>query len=246
MKNKKIKLAISGANGRMGKIIIKEIKKRNDLTIGLLLIKKNKHKNIKIKKIKNFIPTKYSLKNQNNKFDILIDFSEKKNTIKNIKYCIKHKKNIIIGTTGFNETQEKFIKNSSKKICIVKSANFSKGINLIHLILKNIVNKLKNLKIKIVEEHHKNKKDSPSGTAIEIGKTIKKKLSINKKINFISKRIGNTIGKHKIIFSNKYEKIEIKHKAKNRSIFALGAIKSAKWSYKRTNGLFNMKNVINK
>ncbi|WP_343154877.1 4-hydroxy-tetrahydrodipicolinate reductase [Buchnera aphidicola (Pseudoregma panicola)] len=254
MKNKKIRIAISGANGRMGKIIIKEIFKIKNIILSIL-ITKEKIKNIKYKnknyKIKNYT----SLKNQENNFDILIDFSEKKNTIENIKYCVKNNKNIIIGTTGFNDKEEKFIKLSSKKICIVKSSNFSNGINLIYFILKKIIKKLKNKKIKIKEKHHKNKKDSPSGTSIEFAKIInkslgkkncKKEILKNKNITFVSKRIGNIIGNHSIIFSDKNEILEIKHKAKNRSIFAIGAIQSAIWCFKKKSGLFSMKNIINK
>ncbi|WP_343184134.1 4-hydroxy-tetrahydrodipicolinate reductase [Buchnera aphidicola (Ceratovacuna keduensis)] len=254
MKNKKIRIAVSGANGRMGKIIIKEIFKIKNIILSILITKKKikniqyKNKNYKIKKCT-------SLKNQEKNFDVIIDFSEKKNTIKNIKYCVKNKKNIIIGTTGFNDEEEKFIKLSSKKICIVKSSNFSNGINLIYFILKKIIKKLKDKKIKIKEEHHKNKKDSPSGTSIEFAKIINKKLRKkfckneilkSKNINFISKRKGNIIGNHSIIFSDKNEIFKISHKAKNRSIFAIGAIQSAIWCFKKKFGLFSMKNIINK
>ncbi|WP_343190041.1 4-hydroxy-tetrahydrodipicolinate reductase [Buchnera aphidicola] len=250
MKNKKIKLAISGANGRMGKILIKEALKKNNIILSMMLVKeiKNNKKNIKEK-----IPTYTCLNDKNKNFDVMIDFSEKNNTMKNIKYCIKHKKNIVIGTTGFDENQEKFIKLSSKKICIVKSSNFSTGINLIYFFLEKIQKNLINEKITIKEEHHKNKKDSPSGTSIEFGKIINKKLGKktskkeilkNKNINFISTRFGNIIGNHTISFSNKNETLKIKHVAKNRSIFAIGAIQSAIWSYKRKSGLFSMKNII--
>ncbi|BGI51344.1 MAG: 4-hydroxy-tetrahydrodipicolinate reductase [Buchnera aphidicola (Ceratovacuna japonica)] len=255
MENKKIKAAISGANGRMGKIIIKEILNRKDIILSILLIKNNdKNKKTNFIHKKNKIPICTSLKNQEKNFDVIIDFSEKKNTIKNIKYCIKHKKNIVIGTTGFDNKEEKFIKLSSKKICIVKSSNFSNGINLIYFMLEKITKKLYDKKIKIKEEHHKNKKDSPSGTSLEfkkiINKIMKKKVYINKKnkkknIIFVSKRHGEVIGKHTIVFSDKNEKLEIKHKAKSRSIFAIGAIQSAIWCVNKKIGLFSMKNIIN-
>ncbi|WP_343189183.1 4-hydroxy-tetrahydrodipicolinate reductase [Buchnera aphidicola (Chaitoregma tattakana)] len=258
MKNKKIKIALSGSTGKMGHVILKEIKQIYNVELSILLVRKknNKEKNVSNNETKNkSILTCTSLKNTYKNFDIMIDFSEAKNTIKNVKYCVKHKKNIIIGTTGFSDSEESFIKKSAKKICIVKSANFSHGINIIYLILENIINKIKLKKIKIIDKHHKHKQDSPSGTAIEIGRIINKKFGKyntkrevlnNKNINFISKRKGEVIGNHTILFSNKNEILKITHKAKNRSIFAKGAIQSAIWSFKKIKGLFSMKNVVNK
>ncbi|WP_343189541.1 4-hydroxy-tetrahydrodipicolinate reductase [Buchnera aphidicola] len=269
MNKKKIKIAISGAIGRMGKMIIKNLIKKKKKYLSVLLTKK-KNKKTK-KKIINLIGKKKfkkiifsdSINKVNQYFNILIDFSTPKNTIKNIENCILNKKKIVIGTTGFNKKEKKKIYEAKKKISILKSSNFSIGINLLLNTLKKITKKIGKISdIEIIEKHHNKKKDSPSGTSIEIGKTITKTMNIKLKnnavytrygyikkrkkntIGFSAIRAGNIIGEHKIIFAIKGEIIELTHKAINRKIFSSGAILGAKWLYNKKPGIYNMKDVL--
>ncbi|CAL4319265.1 4-hydroxy-tetrahydrodipicolinate reductase [Buchnera aphidicola] len=266
MNIKTIKLAISGAYGRMGKNIIKEIQEYKNIILNYAIVKKNNQTIIlKNQKKINIIENISEITNYQNSFDILIDFSNPQTTLNNLKFCNKYKKKIVIGTTGFNEIEKNIIKNYAKNIGIVFSSNFSIGINLIFRLLKNITNILdSSYDIEIIEAHHKNKIDSPSGTALTMGEIIArnkgwnlKKCSIYRKkenqqpkktneIGFSIIRSGNIIGEHTVMFSNMGEKIEIKHSANNRNAFSKGAIQAAIWLLDKKPGLYNMLHVLNK
>ena len=269
MKKKPIRLGISGALGRMGKILIKEINKENNIILNTVIVKK---KNIYLKQdigeIINIgalgVKINDSLEEEINNFDILIDFSTPKNTIKNLHICEKYKKNIVIGTTGFNQIEMNNIQSISKNIGIILSANFSIGINIILKLLEITTHAVSDdTDIEIIESHHRNKIDAPSGTALTLGTTIAKKMKWNldsdslyrtkgligkrekQKIGFSIIRAGDIVGEHTVIFANTGERLEISHKASNRIPFAQGAIQAAIWLYTKKMGLFTMQDVLN-
>jgi 4-hydroxy-tetrahydrodipicolinate reductase len=253
---KKINITITGALGRMGKILIKRISKNKNLKLfSLTDIKFGKTINgIKIQKnnIKAFKKT-----------DVIIDFSRPKASLEVLDYAIKFKKKVIIGTTGFNSKQNNLIKNYSKKIAIFKSGNMSLGINLLEYIVSILSKKIpESYQIGINDNHHKRKVDYPSGTALMLAnavskgknknlESIKGKMFLNKsgslqknKVNFFITRKGNTIGKHSVNFNNKIENIELKHTAFSRDLFADGALNAAVWIRKKNSGLFNMQDML--
>jgi 4-hydroxy-tetrahydrodipicolinate reductase len=253
---KKINITITGALGRMGKILIKRISKNKNLKLfSLTDIKSGKTINgIKIQKnnIKAFKET-----------DVIIDFSRPKASLEVLDYAKKFKKKVIIGTTGFNSKQNNLIKNYSKKIAIFKSGNMSLGINLLEYIVSILSKKIpESYQIGINDNHHKRKVDYPSGTALMLAnavskgknknpESIKGKMFLNKsgslqknKVNFFITRKGNTIGKHSVNFNNKIENIELKHTAFSRDLFADGALNAAVWIIKKNKGLFNMQDML--
>ena len=253
---KKINITITGALGRMGKILIKRISKNKNLKLfSLTDIKSGKTINgIKIQKnnIKAFKET-----------DVIIDFSRPKASLEVLDYAKKLKKKVIIGTTGFNSKQNNLIKNYSKKIAIFKSGNMSLGINLLEYIVSILSKKIpESYQIGINDNHHKRKVDYPSGTALMLAnavskgknknpESIKGKMFLNKsgslqknKVNFFITRKGNTIGKHSVNFNNKIENIELKHTAFSRDLFADGALNAAVWIRKKNKGLFNMQDML--
>jgi len=253
---KKINITITGALGRMGKILIKRISKNKNLKLfSLTDIKSGKTINgIKIQKnnIKAFKET-----------DVIIDFSRPKASLEVLDYAKKFKKKVIIGTTGFNSKQNNLIKNYSKKIAIFKSGNMSLGINLLEYIVSILSKKIpESYQIGINDNHHKRKVDYPSGTALMLAnavskgknknpESIKGKMFLNKsgslqknKVNFFITRKGNTIGKHSVNFNNKIENIELKHTAFSRDLFADGALNAAVWIRKKNKGLFNMQDML--
>jgi 4-hydroxy-tetrahydrodipicolinate reductase len=253
---KKINITITGALGRMGKILINRITKNKNLKLFSLTDIKGGGSVCGIKIQKNNIN---AFKNT----DIIIDFSRPGACIEILNYAKKLKKKVVIGTTGFNAKQNNLIKNYSKNIAIFKSGNMSTGINLLEHIVKilskNIPN---NYQIGISDNHHKKKIDYPSGTALMLANAISKgknknlesikgKFFLNKsgnlqkhKINFFITRKGNTVGKHSVHFSNKIENIELKHTALSRDLFADGALYAAVWLNKKNRGLFNMKDML--
>jgi 4-hydroxy-tetrahydrodipicolinate reductase len=253
---KKINITITGALGRMGKILIKKISKNENLRL-LSLIDLKSGKTINNIKVQNNNLDGFK------KTDIIIDFSKPSASIEILKYAKKLKKKIIIGTTGFTKKQENLIKNFSKKIAIFKSGNMSLGINLLEYVVNILSKKIPSYYyIGITDDHHKKKVDYPSGTALMLAKAvsnaknknlelIKGKIFLNKKgylqknkVNFFITRKGNTVGKHSIIFNNKMENIELKHTAFSRELFADGAINAAIWISKKNKGLFNMQDML--
>jgi 4-hydroxy-tetrahydrodipicolinate reductase len=253
---KKINITITGALGRMGKILVKRISKNKNLKLFSLT-------DLKSRKVINGINTQKNNLAAFKKTDVIIDFSRPKASLEILDYAKKLKKKVVIGTTGFTKQQNNLIKKYSKKIAIFKSGNMSLGINLLEYIVNIISKKIPNdYHIGINDDHHKKKIDYPSGTALMLanavckGKNknlelIKGKTFLNKKgnlqknkINFFIKRKGNTIGKHSVLFNNKIENIELKHTAFSRELFADGALNAAIWISKKNKGLFNMQDIL--
>jgi 4-hydroxy-tetrahydrodipicolinate reductase len=253
---KKINISISGALGRMGRMLINRSSKKKlniqsltDLNVG------QKIKGIKIQK-NNIDAFK--------KTDVIIDFSTPKSCIQILSFAEKLNTKVIIGTTGFSKKQEDLIKKYSKKIAIFKSGNMSLGINLLEYIAKILSKKIPdNYKIAISDNHHKKKIDYPSGTALMLGNAIangrnknldnlrgkfflnKKGKFQNQKINFFITRKGKTVGQHSIIYNNNIENIELKHTAFSRELFADGALDAVIWISKKNKGLFSMQDMLN-
>jgi 4-hydroxy-tetrahydrodipicolinate reductase len=253
---KKINISIAGAQGKMGKILIKRISTNKNLKLYSLT-------DINIgKSLKNIRIQSNSLVAFRNA-DVIIDFSRPEASLKVIALAIKLKKNVVVGTTGFTEKQNKIILKASKKIAIFKSGNMSLGINILEYISKIIAKKIPyNYQISIIDNHHKKKVDYPSGTALMLANAIakgkgkklisligkssfNKKIKPNNKINFFITRKGNTIGKHSVEFNNNVEKIELKHDAFSRELFADGAISAAIWVRKKRSGFYNMQDMLN-
>jgi 4-hydroxy-tetrahydrodipicolinate reductase len=253
---KKINITITGALGKMGKILIKRISKNKNLKLSSLT-------DLKSGKIINGIKTQKNNLEAFKKADVIIDFSRPKASLEILKYAKKLKKRVVIGTTGFTKKQNNLIKNYSRKIAIFKSGNMSLGINLLEYIVNILSKKIPNdYQVGISDDHHRMKVDYPSGTALMLAnavskgknknlESIKGKTFLNKKgdlqkskINFFITRKGNTVGKHSVLFDNKIENIELKHTAFSRELFADGALNAAIWISKKNKGLFNMQDML--
>ena len=254
---KKIKLAISGGMGRMGQQLIKSSKKNKDFK--LVTLTENKLINKKFNGIKPELNSDIAFK----KTDIIIDFTVPDCTLEILKIASKLKKKIVIGTTGFNRNQEKQIKEYSKKIPILKAGNMSLGVNLLMYLTEIVSKSLSDEYLsKIIETHHKHKKDYPSGTALMLGKGIadgknknlynligkkflnKKTFPYGKKINFNSIRKGEIIGEHEVKFSSEKEIITLNHEAFDRELYSDGALTASKWLMKKKPGLYSMRDLL--
>lgn len=180
--------------------------------------------------------------------NVVVDFSRPESSMNIIKKCIENKKPIVIGTTGFNDEQIKIIKQASQNIPVLLSYNMSKGIFFLKESIKDFL--LKNHHIfecVIHEVHHTEKVDSPSGTAIELEKTIQTN-DTNKIISSIcveSERVSDVNGVHEVRFFNKNESIVFRHEALSRNIFSDGAIAIAKAILKKEPNLYSVKDFFN-
>ena len=258
MKSRIINLTITGCLGRMGQQLIKSANK--DDRFKIISLTENK---ILKKKISGLLPNLNS-EEAFKKTDVIIDFTIPKCTLEVLRFAVKQKKRLIIGTTGFSKKEENIIKNFSKKIPILKAGNMSLGINLL-MYLTEITSKSlgNNFKSKIFEAHHKFKKDHPSGTAMMLGEGIatgknknlykiigKKYLNKNnfpygQKINFNSVRKGKIIGEHEVLFSSGKEIIRLNHEALDRTLYSEGALTAAKWLINKKPGLYSMRDLMN-
>jgi len=245
----KIKVGIAGCLGRMGQQLVKETstEKRVEFVGG------------------------YDLKNSktdsNNIFQkakVVIDFSSPAAIKGNVSLALSYKTGLVVGTTGLNQKEIKLLKKASMKIPILYSSNMSLGVNLLFELVKKTSSVLKDIDydIEISETHHKHKKDAPSGTAISLGEIAaegrKISFSKNKILNRTSKsknrkighigfavvRGGEIAGEHTVSFIGDNDRIDLLHKATNRSIFVKGAIEAAVFLSKQKKGLYSMKDVL--
>jgi 4-hydroxy-tetrahydrodipicolinate reductase len=194
--------------------------------------------------------------------DIAIDFSAPELTMKMLPLLKKKNIPLISGTTGFSAEQLKEIQNYSKFIPIMYATNFSLGVNVLFELVKLGAEKLKEKsEVEIVEKHHRNKKDSPSGTAVTLGEIVAKQYNSSLKdlqifgrsgienkrkdeIAFHSLRGGNIVGEHSVQFILENELIELRHEALNRSIFADGAVSAIDFMLEKKSGFFHISDIL--
>lgn len=251
-----LKIGIFGISGRMGQAISEAVKKnpRTELIGGTV-------KNIENKSFDCFFTDNPKILVQ--KSDILIDFTHAEALKNHLTIVQEAKKPIVIGTTGFDKNTEFFLNQTSKEIPLLQSGNMSLGVNLLEKLVKQVASVLDNeWDIEITEAHHKHKIDSPSGTAIMLGKAAAegRKVSFNSvkklsregleeprsrgEIGFSTIRAGSIIGEHSVLFANDDEIVTLSHKAQNRTIFANGAVYAAERLVNLPNGFYTMQDIL--
>jgi len=244
-------ILINGINGKMGQEIIKASTNYKELNIVAGIDTKEENINI---------PTYNSYKDIKEKIDLIIDFSLPEGTLNILEYAKKNNIPIVIGTTGFNKEQQDKILEYSKSIPVFQSSNMSIEINLMCNIVSKLAKELTDSDIEIVETHHRNKVDSPSGTALMLANSINE--SLNNEMNYIydrhsikgkrtdkeigihSIRGGTEVGKHTVLFFGNNESFEITHTVNSRSIFAPGALKAALYLLDKKPGFYTMQDII--
>lgn len=194
--------------------------------------------------------------------DVIIDFSSPKALASLLDYAVSKNVPVVLCTTGFSEEQLSDIKAASEKVAILRSANMSLGINTLVKLLKTATEILADngYDIEIVERHHNQKKDAPSGTALLLADAINKtadgkydyvydrsdrrEVRPKNEIGISAVRGGSIVGDHEVIFAGLDEVIEISHRAYSRSVFAKGAVSAAAYLAGKPEGMYDMGNVI--
>jgi len=234
-----IKLGIAGACGRMGRRIFELASHDKDFELNLALEKKGTPmigRDLGKLKISSSSDGLFLI-------DVFIDFTAPDATEINLDYVAKYKKALVLGTTGLSDTQLQKVEDISKVVPVVFSPNMAVGVNVLFSILPEIAKRLgPDYNIEIVEAHHRAKKDAPSGTAKKFGQILAD--ATKKEIPIHAVRLGDIVGDHTIIFCGNSERIEIKHQAHSRDLFALGALKAAKWVFGKPAGLYSMQDVL--
>lgn len=250
-----IRIIMHGCNGKMGQVITTLISKDTtaEIVAGI-----DPHDNIK-----NTYPVYTNINDCNVAADVIIDFSNAVAIPSLLDYAISKNMPVVVCTTGLNNIQIDKVKNASKKIPVLFSANMSLGINLIINLVQKATAVLTdaNFDIEIVEKHHNQKLDAPSGTALAIADSINdvldnrylykfdrsvERIKRNKKeIGIHAVRGGTIVGEHSIIFAGQDEIIELNHMALSKDIFAVGSINAAKFLSGKEIGMYDMSHVIN-
>jgi 4-hydroxy-tetrahydrodipicolinate reductase len=197
------------------------------------------------------------------KADGVVDFTAPGPTVAFAELAAKNGKVHIIGTTGLSAADEAKIKDAAKKVVIVKSGNMSLGVNLLAALTRRVAKTLdKAFDVEILEMHHNQKVDAPSGTALMLGRAAAEgrgidldKHSVKSRdghtgarkagdIGFAALRGGSVVGEHSVIFAGPAERLELLHKAEDRMIFARGALHAALWARAQKPGLYSMMDVL--
>ncbi|MBU3199624.1 4-hydroxy-tetrahydrodipicolinate reductase [Clostridium estertheticum] len=247
-----IKMLLNGCNGKMGKVISEMAK--DSATISIVAGVDRDSSNLDYPCYDSILKCKVDV-------DVILDFSRPDALDSLCTYSKEKNIPIVFCTTGFSPEQLLRIDSLSKEIPVFHSANMSIGINIVNNLLKNISKMLyKDFDIEIIEKHHNQKVDAPSGTALLLANTIKDSINDDmffvkgrdgsskrqpKEIGIHAIRGGNIIGDHEVIFAGKGECIEIKHTAISRDVFAIGSLKACEFIYGKNKGLYNMDDVVN-
>ena len=195
---------------------------------------------------------------------VLIDFTRPEGTLAHVKACRAQGVNLVIGTTGFSEAEKAEIAAAAQDIAIVLAPNMSVGVNVTLKLLEMAAKALSTgYDIEIIEAHHRHKADAPSGTALRMGEVIADALGRDLKdcavyaregvtgerdpscIGFATIRGGDIVGDHTVLFAGTGERIEISHKSSNRSGYAQGSLRAVRFLADKKSGLFNMFDVLN-
>lgn len=248
-----INIALVGINGKMGQVICRILSESESARI-VCGVDINTE-------VKNGIPVYSALKDAKEDFDVIIDFSHPSSLEATLEYAVSNKKGLVLATTGLSTQQMETVREASEKTPVFFSANMSLGVNLLIELAKKATALLQeNFDIEIIEKHHNQKIDAPSGTALAIADAIndtcdksneymydrhstRKKRSKNE-IGIHAVRGGTIVGEHSVIFAGTDEIIELKHTATSKEIFAVGAVKAAIFLAGKDVGFYNMNNLI--
>ena len=177
--------------------------------------------------------------------DVAIDFSQADSIDEICFAALRNGKPLVIGTTGHSQQQRKTIETAAHSIPIVLASNFSVGVNVLFWLTQKAAEFLgSDFNAEIVETHHKMKRDAPSGTAKTLAEVLKGARKSESEIPIQSIREGEVVGEHSVIFNGPAECLGLTHRAASREIFARGALRAAKWTVRKSPGLYSMQDVL--
>lgn len=263
-----MRIAVTGAAGRMGKNLIEAVHQADGVTLGAAvarpestLLGADAGELAGVGKLG--VALSGNLEGVLDQFDVLIDFTHPSVTLKNLQICRRAGKAMVIGTTGFSAAEKQLLSEAGEDISIVFAANFSVGVNLCLKLLDTAARVLgDDVDIEVLEAHHRHKVDAPSGTALRMGEVVANALGrdldkvavygregqtgarARETIGFATVRAGDVVGDHTVLFAADGERVEITHKASSRMTFAKGAVRAASWLSGRSAGLYDMQDVL--
>jgi 4-hydroxy-tetrahydrodipicolinate reductase len=245
---------MSGCNGKMGQVITKLAANFDNIIIAAGISRQSD-------KISNSYPVYTDYKDIKEKIDVVIDFSNPEAIPELLEFCKTNETALVLATTGLSPDDYQKVKQTAEIVPVFMSANMSLGINVLIELATTAASKLGfGYDIEILEKHHNEKKDAPSGTALMIANEINEQLDHtmdfvydrsqtrekrkNSEIGISAIRGGTIPGEHSVFFAGKDEIVEIKHTALSRDIFGMGALKAAVYVADKKSGLYDMKSML--
>lgn len=262
-----MKIAVAGASGRMGHMLVEAILQATDATlVGALDIAASPAIGTDAAAFLG-APSGVLIASDLAKglanADFLIDFTRPEGTLKHLEYCAAHNIKMIIGTTGFDAAGKAAIAAAAEKTAILFAPNMSVGVNVTMKLLEMAAKSFsEGYDIEIIEAHHRHKVDAPSGTAIKMGEVIAGALGKDlndvavwaregvtgerdpSSIGFATIRGGDIVGDHTVLFAGIGERIEISHKSSSRVTYAHGSLRAARFLAGKPTGLYDMQDVL--
>lgn len=261
------KVAVAGASGRMGHMLIEAIRASGDCQLAGAVDQASSpaigNDAAAFLGHASGVPVTADIRAALAHAQALIDFTRPEGTLAHLKACREMKVNMVIGTTGFTDTQKAQIADAARDIAIVMAPNMSVGVNVTMKLLEMAARSLASgFDIEVIEAHHRHKVDAPSGTALKMGEVIAKATGRELKdwavyaregvtgerkpgtIGFSSIRGGDIVGDHTVLFAGTGERIEIAHKASSRQGYADGSLRAVRFLAGRQSGLFDMFDVL--
>lgn len=262
------RIAIAGASGRMGQMLIEAVRAADDCELGGALdLTTSPAIGVDATAFlgqASGVPITADLGLGLKNAHALIDFTRPEGTLAHLRACRELGVNVVIGTTGFDDAQKAEIAAAARDIAIVMAPNMSVGVNVTLKLLEMAAKALSTgYDIEIIEAHHRHKVDAPSGTALKMGEVIADALGRNLKdcavyaregvtgerdpssIGFATIRGGDIVGDHTVLFAGTGERIEITHKSSSRATYAQGSLRAARFLTHKKTGLFDMFDVLN-
>lgn len=249
-----VKILMHGCNGKMGRMITEIVKADENVVIAAGVDTYTG--------IANDYPVFDAIEKCDVDVDVVVDFSNAGAIDALLEYCVEKKLPVVLCTTGLSDEQLARVNEASKQIAILKSANMSLGINLLLKLLKDAARVLApaGYDVELVERHHNQKLDAPSGTALALADSVNEALNNEyhyvydrsqvrqkrekKEIGISAVRGGTIVGEHEVIFAGTDEVIEFRHTAYSRSVFAKGAVEAGKFLAGKTPGMYDMGDVV--
>jgi 4-hydroxy-tetrahydrodipicolinate reductase len=262
-----LKLVVTGASGRMGRTLIREIAQGSGITLwGALEAEGHPNLGLDSGTLAGMQPNGIKLTADPllviAQAQGIVDFTTPMVSLMLADLAAQARIVHVIGTTGFDEKGEVRIKAAARHAVIIKSGNMSMGVNLLAALVERAARSLPGYDVEIVEMHHRNKVDAPSGTALQLGQaaakgrdTVLEKHWVKSRdgitgprddgaIGFATLRGGTVVGEHSVVLAGAGERITLSHSAEDRTIFAHGALAAAKWGHGQKPGLYAMTNVL--
>ena len=255
-----MKVAVAGADGKMGRALIEAVLADGSLTLAAAL---DAPASPAIGTAVGGVRVTTDVQAAVSAAEVFIDFTRPAGTLAHLDACVAGGKSMVIGTTGFSEAERDVIRSAAKRIPIVMAPNFAVGVNVVFKLAETAARILGDTyDVEIVEAHHRHKADAPSGTALKLGEVIATALNRNlgdvaahgrmgdvgagpaKQIGFHAIRGGDIVGEHTVIFAGTGERVEVTVRSQSRATYAFGALRAAKFVRGKTSGLYDMQDVL--